>query len=535
MRWRHLLLMVIGLLGLVPLSGSGLAAAPPPGPDRYAALLVEYTAHEWWLVEWGGEVACQIVIDHTGLPTLADVYRACGEKLYKAWSTQQPCPSSLLNEGPEACYGYYLQFVRTYQAMREIAVALPEPKVWLTLEGCTALPALGTQVCPGTPTLVLTGDEPLPNEHILRLEGTYDGTPFVCDPVCRLELGQTGATGLLLEFWAYSSYGDSSHVFQALVRVAPTEDSDPEQEYWYVDVLSLQWAGEISTACGESWDAFPPVGGVPAWLSTPPDASQLSSRVPYTLLAGMLIRQGLADAGQCADGGLLPNGAASPCGLEATRETVDAWQNRYDERILEVARETGVPAQLIKNLFARESQFWPGAQPTGESGLGHLTEGGADIALLWNPSFFAQFCPLVLAQATCDKGYLRLTTEQQQMLRAALVNRVDAACPGCPLGLDPERLDYSIEVFAHTLRASCDQTGRMIRNLTGVAPGRVSGYEDLWKFTLANYNAGPGCLGEALEQTLAEAMPLTWEQVSARLDPACQGAMDYVDSIARTP
>jgi hypothetical protein len=36
------------------------------------------------------------------------------------------------------------------------------------------------------------------------------------------------------------------------------------------------------------------------------------------------------------------------------------WQNQFDERIMEVALETGVPAQLMKNLFAKESQFWPG-------------------------------------------------------------------------------------------------------------------------------------------------------------------------------
>jgi len=110
---------------------------------------------------------------------------------------------------------------------------------------------------------------------------------------------------------------------------------------------------------------------------------------------GRLIAYGLADASICPDGGLLPNGWASACGLETARESVDAWQNRFNAQIIAAAQEFNLPAQLLKNLFAQESQFWPGAVrdlKIQEFGMGHLTEQGADAVLLWNPDFFARAC-----------------------------------------------------------------------------------------------------------------------------------------------
>jgi len=42
-----------------------------------------------------------------------------------------------------------------------------------------------------------------------------------------------------------------------------------------------------------------------------------------------------------------------------------------------------LPAQLLKNLFARQSQFWPGVfRDNPDAGLSQLTENGADPALL---------------------------------------------------------------------------------------------------------------------------------------------------------
>ena len=58
-------------------------------------------------------------------------------------------------------------------------------------------------------------------------------------------------------------------------------------------------------------------------------------------------------------------------------------------------------------------------------------------------------------------------------------------------------------------------------------------FPHLWKFTLVNYNAGPGCLGNALDVVVEENLELNWENVSANLEPACQGAIEYVNDISR--
>src|SRR5687768_11426457 len=101
-RWANLLFIIPALLGFAftrdtssPLS-AGFAPAsasnPPPGPDRYTAIIVEYTAYEWWMVSWkGNRVECSVTVDHEGIPTSDEVYRDCGETIYKEWISQNPC------------------------------------------------------------------------------------------------------------------------------------------------------------------------------------------------------------------------------------------------------------------------------------------------------------------------------------------------------------------------------------------------------------------------------------------------------------
>jgi hypothetical protein len=302
--------------------------------------------------------------------------------------------------------------------------------------------------------------------------------------------------------------------------------------FWYADVLSSQWTGVPVASCVEAWGALPPVGGPPEWLSTPTKSEALGTQISYNYLAAQLIRAGGVDVSSCPDGGLLPDGSASACGIEAAKDAVTAWQNQFDGIILSVAKDTGVPAHLLKNLFAIESQFWPGRSLRNDIGLGQLTETGADTALLWNPAFYYQFCPLVMDSAECNKGYLHLDDKQQEYMRQSLIVAVDATCEDCPLGINLDRANFGIGVFAHTLLANCEQAGQLVKNITGSKAGDAATYEDLWKFTLVNYNAGPGCLGNALDATEGADQDLTWENVSTHLEPACQGAVDYVNDIS---
>jgi hypothetical protein len=378
-------------------------------------------------------------------------------------------------------------------------------------------------------------------EHITSLAGNIDGKPFTCDAICQVDLVPTDVNGSTLQFWAYSSYGDSSEVFQARVRVAKSDD--PSDQAWYTDVLSTQWRGDALAGCSEVWNKFPPVGGTPDWLTTLQRPEDLATNVSYEYLAAALIKHNVVDASACDTGGLLANGLANTCGLEAARPAAHEWQNRFDELIFSAARETGVPASLLKNIFARESQFWPGTNAGHlEAGLGQMTDGGADVVLTWNPSFYEQFCPTVLDQSVCKTKIYPTPEDQWQgmgldeversILRGALVQSVDAVCPNCAMGIDMDKADFSVGVFAQMLVASCKQTGEVINLNYPSTAGNAASYEDLWRFTLVNYNAGPGCLGLAVDKTSRSGEPLDWAHLSSHLTPACQGAIEYVNNVS---
>ncbi|HLO29989.1 MAG TPA: hypothetical protein VK249_12680 [Anaerolineales bacterium] len=534
--WANRLLtlsLLLALAGSVFASVPQAVAAPsyePPGPDRFSVAVVDYTKYTWWLIHWGeDDVECEIVTDHEGLPTPGDIYIDCGKSLYDKWIKQKPCQE----RDVALCKGFYLFLADSEPAQKEVSTKLPPPIVKVTLENCDPVYTSSTSICESEPVLVLTGVEPLPDYQIISIEGLYEGQPFTCDAICRLQIPLTDEDGYVIQFWANSSYGDSSETFDALVRVAVTDAGDPDRSFWYADVLSSQWVGVPVASCVQAWGTLPPVGGPPEWLSTPTQSEKLGTDVPYSYLAAQLIRAGAVDVSSCADGGFLPEGGTSACGVQAAREAVTAWQNQFDSIILSIAKDTGVPAHLLKNIFAKESQFWPGKGLRDDVGLGQLTEHGADTTLLWNPPFFNQFCPLVMDSAECSKGYLHLNDKQDEYVRQALIAAVNATCETCPLKIDLERANFSVGVFAHTMLANCEQAGQLVKNVTGGPAGNAASYEDLWKFTLVNYNAGPGCLGDALDATIEEDQDLTWENVSSHLEPACQGAVNYVNDISQ--
>jgi len=534
---RGLLLLMLSLL--LALAGSAFAstsrgvAAPsniPPGPDRFAVVTVDYTKYFWWLIEWDqSDVICKIEIDHEGMPTPGDIYIDCDEDIYDAWLEQKPC----IELDTKLCKGFYVVLIGKEAAKKDISTKLAAPIVQVSLENCSPVYTSSTNICETDPILVLTGLEPLPDYTITGIEGLYENQPFNCGPTCRLRLPSTDEDGFTLQFWAYSSYGDSSETFSALVRTAQSNEGNPDQSFWYVDVLSDQWAGVPLASCVRDWGVLPPIGGPPEWLSTPTESETLGTDVPYSYLAANLIRKGAVDASSCADGGVLPDGGASACGMELARTAVTDWQNQFDGLILNVAKDSGVPANLLKNLFAKESQFWPGASIKSDVGLGQLTEHGADTTLMWNPPFFYRFCPLVMDSSECKKGYLGLDDKQQEYVRLALVSAVNANCEDCPLGIDIDRANFSISVFAQTLLANCGQAGQLVKNFTGGAAGKSATYEDLWKLTLVNYNAGPGCLGDALDATQIASQDLTWENISTHFSPACEAAVGYVNDISK--
>jgi hypothetical protein len=515
-------------------------AADQPGAEigRKATLVVTYTRYEWWLLRWSdNSLQCQVYIDHEGWPTADDVLTDCGGTIYSQWINTQAC--SALGEGetkPAICSGLYLYFIGSAPAEKEIEVDLPPAEVYISLSGCTPTPP--ENLCSTIPSLHYMGEEPLPNEQITSIHVKMGDNETTCEGnTCDVLLQPTSLAGQVIEFWADSSFGDSSTVFTAKVRVIETGvPTTPTGGGWYVDVISSQWKGNELATCSQVWQAFPPIGGVPDWLSTPEDVGFLATVEPYSYLAGRLIASGVVNASSCPSGGLLSNGYADNCGLQLAMPEVIIWQNQFDGQILQVANDVKVPAQLLKNIFAQESQFWPGVfrEPL-EFGLGQITDNGADALLLWNPSFYDQFCPLVLTADECSVGYLKLNAENQAILRGALASSVDADCSTCEFGIDLTSVETSINLVANTMLADCDQVAQIVYNATGQIAGQVASYDDLWKFTVADYHVGPGCLSYAMYTTWAARQLMNWDNVAAHLTDACETVIPYVTQVTASP
>jgi hypothetical protein len=514
----------------------GATTVSAEAPIRQTTITISYTDYEWWLITWADNaILCRLHIEHEGLPTNEDVDANCEPDIYNAWLSTGPCQDLAAGgNNPSTCSGVYLFFIGFQPKQKEVIIDLPVATAYISLDGCQPLPPENR--CSVLPSLLITGQEPLPNESITSIEGNYDGLAFSCPgSTCVVPLQVTPIEGVTVEFWAVSSFGDTSEHDIARVRVVDTGVSTtPGGAGWFVDVLSPQWRGGTVASCSQTWDAFPPVGGLPDWLSTPDHKALIASDQAYYYLAGRLISQGLISAEDCPGGGLLPNGYADACGLEITRPIVEEWQNRFDNRIIEVSKESGVPAQLMKNLFAQESQFWPGIfKVPYEFGLGQITDNGADTLLLWDDNFFNQFCPLILLQEACDPGYLHLEAEDQAILRGALALQAKSDCTDCPTGVDLTNVDFSLSLFANSIKANCEQVAQIVFNATQDMPGEVSSYEDLWRLTVANYHAGPGCLSYAVYMAWSKTGDMTWDNVSLELPDPCKGVIPYVAKITK--
>lgn len=538
------LLVVIGLLfGIVVIldGNSKLLSAradsePTPGPNRKTTIQVDALEYYWWLVYWSDNtVVCTITVDHEGKPTNNDVLTNCGSAIFNQWQNTPACTGEENGAALQACKGMYLHNVGQKAIIEDVEVDLAPAVIWVEISGCQYDPETG--ICSGSPSLLFKGEETLPDQTITVLHIKLDSQEYTCNSSeCTVALPATGEKGIPFSFWGESSYGDSTYLYEGLVRAVPVQGTVIENNpsAYYVDILSPQWKTGSIASCDETWQVFPSIGKPPVWLDTPSDAAGLQTSIPYYYLAAMLIRNNMVDASSCPNGGLESNIAANQCGIETAQPEVTTWQNQFDEEIHQTSVDTGIPGQLLKNMFAQESQLWPGVYSNiRETGFGHLTENGADAALLWNRSFYDQFCPLVLSSATCSRGFATLTEEQQNLLRGALVQKVNASCKDCPTGIDLTQANFSIPVFAQTLIGNCSQVNRLLYNVTHQETRAVASYTDLWRFTLVNYTVGPGCLFEAINRTYKANDELTWVNVAANLAEACRPAVDYVVKISQ--
>lgn len=291
---------------------------------------------------------------------------------------------------------------------------------------------------------------------------------------------------------------------------------------------SIPLQAETNPPCSAAYGEIPNQP-LPTWLQMDVNIPDLATQNRYDLLAGHLLSSGIVDGSTCPAGGIYPDGSPNGCGLEIAQIEMTNWQNRYDRKILASAQANNVPPYLIKAIIAVESQFWPAPDwIMGEIGLGQMTELGADLVLAYRPDYFREVCVKALSGEECVKAYPFLSGSSQAMLRGLVLRSLDVTCPTCPGGVDPDKGDQAVRVLAETMAASCTQSGRIIRMATGKSPAALMSYEDFWRFTLANYHSGAGCMYQAVRRS---GNPTNWPAIASGLPEGCTSGSIYVRRI----
>ncbi|MFC2055178.1 hypothetical protein ACFLV7_12930 [Chloroflexota bacterium] len=355
------------------------------------------------------------------------------------------------------------------------------------------------------------------NEEINQYCGNELTTTWQTTPACDLSKGCRGAYLHL----ASSQIVTNQTSQETEVSSPPLLDIQQLEPKTYVDTCALIWQS-------------PPTFR-PPWLAIPSNSISIATYNDYYYLAGRLIGNGLVNASNCPSGGLRGNGYANECGMDAARDLNIFWQNQFDTNIIDDALEVGIPATMLKNLFAQESQFWPGTfiQPyqftPRHFGLGQITNPGVDVLLMYDTNFYNETCKLFLSKETCSVSYVRLSRENKDILRGAVVAQVNADCPECVTGVDLERTKLSISLTAQVLVANCIQIGEIVSRVTLYNPGSVATYEDLWRFTIGNYHVGSGRMANAINKSWNKFHVLTWSDVAPHIKD--EDVIRYVDNL----
>lgn len=467
------------LLALLLILVMGLAVILKLGVQRADA---QTAAGNVVISTWQAVPATVYVVDHQGLDS------------QQAISTQTLTPTSIVIEQVNTPLVVAPQLVLTTAGSLNVFVHAPEgvvPQAYVILSAFESVP--GPQI---------------------QIHGFVNLSEFSCtSSPCILFLTESSS----IQFSASSSSGKSSPEVVAQVRVEPREGG------FIANVDSVSQLALYRDACSNIW-------GVKDetqlnWSKFPEDPFQLGTEKTLHLLAAKLISSGIVNASDCPNGGLVagstfPNG----CGVERARPAMVEWQNRYDIRIWSAALEVGIPPRLLKSLIEYESQYWPSNQRNflDEYGLGQINQLGLDVLLRQNPDFYNRVCPSVYSD--CSQPYLSLDPASQALVRGAILNSIDATCPGCEYGLDMQKASESIPLIAQLLRANCG----MVEYLN-VAGKEDVAYADLWQFTLAAYHGGYSCVRDAVVEARKNDEPLDWKTVSKNID--CKGVKDYVDNL----
>jgi hypothetical protein len=298
-----------------------------------------------------------------------------------------------------------------------------------------------------------------------------------------------------------------------------TPMSLPSNQDMIVDTHTPTVGLSTASICAEVWD-IQITSPLPEWLTTPADVGDLHTELKYSILAGQLISNGIVQAGDCPDGGLTREGAANTCGMEKAYPRVIDWQNQFDGDILRAAQNNQIPAQIMKRLFAQETQFWPpNTLAPATYGIGNVTSPGIEPLFMWYEDIYQEACQSLFSTA-CPQPYHSLPLADQQILRGYLISQhLHVYCPTCPYKIDLEKTGRSIDYFAKLIIANCHQVDLVLSN-HGFSTGSLS-YEDAWRLTLANYTVGTGCVINAIEG-MELSKGFSWEYFTELLSPECR-------------
>ena len=282
-----------------------------------------------------------------------------------------------------------------------------------------------------------------------------------------------------------------------------------------------------SNSCAIAYGQMP--APMPEWLKTSTADKNLATSNRYDILAGQLLKHGLVDGSTCPASGLNKDGSPNACGLQVAQVMVITWQNQYDHAIGSASQRYNLPSSVLKAVIAVESQFWPAPDWTkGEIGLGQMTEFGADLVLMWRPEFYQGVCRQVFGDKGCGTAYMFQDLQTQRLLRGQVLKNIDVTCPRCTYGVDFEKGELAVLLLAEILNASCSQFARTIAMATGHSPDALMSYEDFWRFSLANYHSGSGCMYQALRRS---GNPTSWAAIAAGFPPACLSGSAYIRRI----
>jgi hypothetical protein len=470
-------------------------------------------AYHWYVSSWKRGFAhpiCELYVVEDRKPNPQDIYNYCGATVEQEWLTTPICKEAAIGSDPSKCKGLFYWYDGMKEGVVKESILLPEPSV--SVETGTCQPG---DWCDQRPTLRFLAKEPLENHKIQKINVQIENSVRSCNAdACEFRLPITDSNGKVMEYWADSDYGDvSTHQFITFRNV----QSSTSNSQYRIDLLNVNWKSYLSPGA-LIWKVFPDVDDPMApLLDQVKSTGDLKTDNLLHYLAGRLIYSGKVKSDICPGSGLMSNGMADTCGLEKAHDQMEFFQNQYDQQIYQAALEYNVPARILKGIIAQETQFWPHGYPSKELGFGRMTENGADMLLSWNSKYFSDLCYPYYGNGRCAGGYYNMSSIEKSMLRGMALSKVGS--------------DDEFVLLAATLQGSAFQVNQMMQNITGLDSNYGSTFTDLWKITIANYHAGSGCVGTAMQTAKTQNQPMTWDKISPYLLGDCQGAVNYVDQV----